>query len=85
MLTFVCLFRFDTCRARELNLNRLEHGLQRQGVLFGDEFGVKIHVGRQGANRNKRGVANTQQRRDCNKVELVFTCYKAETEHKPVS
>ena len=64
MHAFVCLFGVDARLARELNLDAFEHWELRLRVELGNELGVKVHVRRQGRNRDKRGVADAEQRCD---------------------
>ena len=60
MHAFVCLFSFDARLARELNLDAFEHWELRLRVELGNELGVKVHVRRQGRNRDKRRVADAE-------------------------
>ena len=60
----MCLFCVDARLARELDLDALKHGQLRLRVELGNELRVKVHVRRQGRNRNKRGVADAEQRCD---------------------
>lgn len=69
MHAFVRLFSVDARLARELNLNTLKHWQLRLWVELGNELGVKVHVRRQGRNRDKRGVADAEQR--CDPVLVV--------------
>lgn len=64
MHAFVRLFGVDARLARELDLDALKHWELRLRVELGNELGVKVHVRRQGRNRDKRGVADAEQRCD---------------------